>query len=199
MEVPRLGVKSELQLLAYTRATATPEPQQRQIRAVSVTYTTAHGNAGSLTHWARPGFEPRNLMAPNRIHFHCSICFSRAVLNNPCKVEFLFFAKWYKGLSFPHRSHFLPDWSLSWLIGNWFLISSPLYFREWKKKLKFTLSKVLISSPCGSHTVHRHRAIKHVYLIFKLLLDLVLELVGARKLLWVLNSGVRVALNLTFR
>jgi len=38
MEVPRLGVESELQLLAYT---------------------TAHGNAGSLTHGARPGIEPR--------------------------------------------------------------------------------------------------------------------------------------------
>ena len=35
-----------------------PEPQQRQIRAVSVTYTTVHGNAGSLTHWARPGIKP---------------------------------------------------------------------------------------------------------------------------------------------
>ena len=28
----------------------TPEPQQRRIRAASATYTTAHGNAGSLTH-----------------------------------------------------------------------------------------------------------------------------------------------------
>ena len=37
MEVPRLGVKSELQL---------------------PTYTTAHGNTRSLTHWARPGIEP---------------------------------------------------------------------------------------------------------------------------------------------
>ena len=27
-----------------------PQPQQRRIRAVSATYTTAHGNAGSLTH-----------------------------------------------------------------------------------------------------------------------------------------------------
>ena len=27
MEVPRLGVKSELQVLAYTTATATPDPQ----------------------------------------------------------------------------------------------------------------------------------------------------------------------------
>jgi len=36
----------------------TPEPQQCQIRATSVTYITAHGNYGSLTHWARPGIEP---------------------------------------------------------------------------------------------------------------------------------------------
>ena len=28
MEVPRLGVKSELQMLAYTRATATPGPNR---------------------------------------------------------------------------------------------------------------------------------------------------------------------------
>ena len=31
-------------------ARPTPQPQQTQIRAVSVTYTTAQGNAGSLTH-----------------------------------------------------------------------------------------------------------------------------------------------------
>ena len=36
----------------------TPEPQQRGIRAASATYTTAHGNAGSLAHWARAGTEP---------------------------------------------------------------------------------------------------------------------------------------------
>ena len=28
-----------------------------QIWATSVTYTTVNGNAGSLTHWARPGME----------------------------------------------------------------------------------------------------------------------------------------------
>ena len=28
----------------------TPEPQQHGIRAASATYTTTHGNAGSLTH-----------------------------------------------------------------------------------------------------------------------------------------------------
>jgi len=31
-------------------AVPTPESQQRGIRATSATYTTAHGNAGSLTH-----------------------------------------------------------------------------------------------------------------------------------------------------
>ena len=36
----------------------TPQPQQHQIWAASVTYTTAYGNARSLTHWARPGIEP---------------------------------------------------------------------------------------------------------------------------------------------
>ena len=35
-----------------------PQPQQRRIRATSVTYTIAHSKARSLTHWARPGIEP---------------------------------------------------------------------------------------------------------------------------------------------
>ena len=56
MEVPRLRVKSELKLQACTTATA-----QSQIRAMSATYTTAYRNAGSLTHWVRPGIEPATL------------------------------------------------------------------------------------------------------------------------------------------
>ena len=36
----------------------TPQPQQCQIQAASATCTTAHRNAGSLTHWARPEIEP---------------------------------------------------------------------------------------------------------------------------------------------
>ena len=44
MEVPRLGGESELQLLAYTTATA------MQDWATSVTYTTGHGNTRFLTH-----------------------------------------------------------------------------------------------------------------------------------------------------
>ena len=47
MEVPRLGIKSELQLRAM------PEPQQHQIRGSEPymwTYTTDCSNGGSLTH-----------------------------------------------------------------------------------------------------------------------------------------------------
>ena len=35
-----------------------PPPQQHGIWTTSATYTTAHGNAGSLTPWVRPGMEP---------------------------------------------------------------------------------------------------------------------------------------------
>ena len=52
MEVPRLGSNRSCS------HRPTPEPQQHQIQAASVTHTTAHGSAGSLTHRARPGIEP---------------------------------------------------------------------------------------------------------------------------------------------
>ena len=35
-----------------------PQPQQCQIQAASVTYTTARGSARSITHWLRPGIKP---------------------------------------------------------------------------------------------------------------------------------------------
>ena len=41
MEVPRLGVKSELQLPVYAT-------EQHRIRAASAAYATAHGDAGPL-------------------------------------------------------------------------------------------------------------------------------------------------------
>ena len=49
MEVPRLGVEQS--------CSCQPTPQ-RWIWATFVTYTTACGNDGSLTHWVRPWFEP---------------------------------------------------------------------------------------------------------------------------------------------
>ena len=36
----------------------TPQPQQLGIQATSATYTAAHGHAGSLTHWVKPGIKP---------------------------------------------------------------------------------------------------------------------------------------------
>ena len=63
MEVPRLGVELELQLPAYTSATATPD--------LSHIWDLhhAHSNAGSLPHWARPGIEPSVLMDTSQIDF----------------------------------------------------------------------------------------------------------------------------------
>ena len=51
MEVPRRGNQS-------CSCWLTPQPQPRQIRAESASYTTAHDNAGSLTYGARPRIEP---------------------------------------------------------------------------------------------------------------------------------------------
>ena len=51
-EVPRLGVKSELQLLAYTIATAMQDPR------CTCALHHSYGNARSLIHSARPGIEP---------------------------------------------------------------------------------------------------------------------------------------------
>ena len=41
-----------------TAAASLHHSHQHRIRATSATYTTAHSNAGSLTHWAGPGIEP---------------------------------------------------------------------------------------------------------------------------------------------
>ena len=66
MEIPRLGVQSELQLLTYTIATATPDP--------SLVCNLPHS---SQQHWIlKPLSQARgwtcNLMVPGQIHFHCA-------------------------------------------------------------------------------------------------------------------------------
>ena len=52
MEVPRSN-------LSYS-CWPTPQPQQCGIWASSVTHTTVHANARSLTHWAMTGIEPES-------------------------------------------------------------------------------------------------------------------------------------------
>ena len=61
MEGPRLGNQS-------CTCWPTPQPQQRQNRATSATYTTARGKAGSLTSKARD--QTCVLMDPSQIRFH---------------------------------------------------------------------------------------------------------------------------------
>ena len=50
----------------------TPEPQQRRIQAESATYTTAHGNARSLTLGFEARDRTRNLMVTSRSRFCCT-------------------------------------------------------------------------------------------------------------------------------
>ena len=69
MEVPVLG--------------ADLEPQQGRIWAASETYTTAQGNDGSLTHWARPGIEPASSWTLVRFLTHW------ATMGTPVIVYFL--------------------------------------------------------------------------------------------------------------
>ena len=66
MEVPRLGVQSELQLPAYATAT------EMQDRATSVTYTTAHRNARSLTPLSEAKDRTQFLTATSLIRFCCA-------------------------------------------------------------------------------------------------------------------------------
>ena len=61
MELPRLGSN-----WSYScQPTPQPQPQQHQIPEASEIYTTAHGNAGSLTHSVRPGIEPTTSRFPD--------------------------------------------------------------------------------------------------------------------------------------
>ena len=43
---------------------------QLRIQVTPVTYTTAHGHIGSLTHWARPGIEPESSWILVRFRYH---------------------------------------------------------------------------------------------------------------------------------
>ena len=52
MEVPNEGSNQSYSHLP------TPQLQQCRIWAASASYTTAHGNAGRLTHWTKAGIKP---------------------------------------------------------------------------------------------------------------------------------------------
>ena len=54
MQVPRLGARDQIGATAaglhHSHSNTRSEP--------CLTYTTAHSNSGSLTHWVRPGIQP---------------------------------------------------------------------------------------------------------------------------------------------
>ena len=64
MEVPRIGVESELQLLAYTTATAMADPS----RICNLHHSPRQCWILNSLSEARVG--TRNLMFPSQIHFH---------------------------------------------------------------------------------------------------------------------------------
>ena len=67
MEVPRLGAQSELQLLAYVTATATPDPSH---------ICDLHDSSQQhriLNPLCEAGDRTHNLMVPGRIHFCCAM------------------------------------------------------------------------------------------------------------------------------
>ena len=64
MEFPWLGVESELQLPAYTTATATWDPSH----VCDLHQSSWHGNAGSLLSKARD--QTHVLMDASRVHYH---------------------------------------------------------------------------------------------------------------------------------
>ena len=66
MEVPRLGVQSEPPLLAYTTATATPDPSH----VCHLHHSSRQCRILNPLSEARD--RTQNLMGPSRIHFHCT-------------------------------------------------------------------------------------------------------------------------------
>ena len=73
--------------------------------ATSTTYTTAHGNARSLTHWARPGIEPttswflvRFVSAASRWEL-LFVCFW-SIVNLQCFISFRYTAWWFSFIFF---------------------------------------------------------------------------------------------------
>ena len=74
MEVPRLGVESELQLPVYDTATAMPDLSH----ACDLYHSSWQQQILNPLNEARD--QIRNLMVPSRIHFHC------ATMGTPYKV-----------------------------------------------------------------------------------------------------------------
>ena len=89
-----------------------PEPQQCGIWASSVTYTTAHGKAGSLTHWAGAGIEPETSWFLVGFLNHCAM--------RGAPLPGTSWKAWGLGCGPGHGSKFWePGLGLLFFIGKW--------------------------------------------------------------------------------
>ena len=82
------------------------------MRTESLTYTTAHSNARSLTHWARPGVEPGSSLDTSWICFHCT------TMGSPRRCGFDSWFWHLLSLSYNVRQAMLPVWLSISLSGN---------------------------------------------------------------------------------
>ena len=99
-------------------------PQQCRIQASSATYTRAHSNAGSLTHWMKPGIEPTSSWILDGFYW--------ATMGTPCHYILMCF------LIIKSTIDLLPSFE-NRNFGEWFKI----YLIQ-KRLLK---KKILISQP----------------------------------------------------
>ena len=91
-----------------------PQPQEQGIRPMSATYTSAHGNAGSFTHWTRSGTEPASSWILVGFVNH------RATTGTPTNIfnipNFLFPQSSYCSTSRPSGIPFLKTWDIFLLL-----------------------------------------------------------------------------------
>ena len=102
-------------------------PQQCGIWAASAAYTTAQGNAGSLTHWARPEIEPAILWFLVGFVNHCATM-------GTLPISF-----------FNILPRYVIPTRFQWPVGNWNLIklrAPDVHFWGSKKKKKWVGKEV---------------------------------------------------------
>ena len=105
------------------------QPQQCKIQAVSVTYTTTHGITGSLTHWARPGFNPSSSW----------ILFGFLTTEPQWELLINLFSEWnYRYVFFSISLLFISLVFFCYYIFFQFVCCSFLSFLRWKHKLLFS-------------------------------------------------------------
>ena len=87
-----------------------PEPQQREIRAVSATYTTAHSNSGSFNPVNEARDQTQILMDISQIHFPCT------TMGTP--VLFSLDQQKFKWIKIYNLSYDLDKWTFSYAAGK---------------------------------------------------------------------------------